>query len=470
VTGTHGRTVKTGMTESEKPSPVIWLRLRPRITLAKISTTLTLAALAGVMALSPLYFSARQQAQNEALDERPAPYEEPAQTAAAPEASPAARKSDSAVRVLQDTPAPAATAAASAPQPPAPAATAAAPETPPPALAAPAAPPPPAVTTASFSPLPPAVVQNAIPPAAYDKKHPIMARELFGKVSAPAPLAARAIGFYAKGCLAGAQALPVNGPAWQAMRLSRNRNWGHPSLVKFIEKFAADTKTLDGWPGLLVGDMSQPRGGPMTYGHASHQSGLDVDMWFKPMPDRELTKQERDDMPFETLVGENNEVDPQRWSPVYEKLLRRAVSYPGVDRVFVNPVIKKKLCQTSEKDRSYLHKIKPIWGHDAHFHIRLACPRGDAGCQNQPPLKDDEGCGKELDQWMKVLAKAAAAKKKAEQASAPAPVPATVAASAPAPKASDKNLPSRRKITLEQLPRECAAVLATAPVPQSSHP
>ncbi len=442
---------------------MIWLRLRPRITLAKISTALTVISLAGIMALSPFFLAARHQAQIEALDERPAPYEEPVQTAAAPEAAPAARKSDAAAP--KDTPAPAATVAAL--------------ETP--APAAPVAPPPPAVTTASFSPLPPAVVQYAIPPAAYDKKHPIMARELFGKVSAPAPLAARAIGFYAKGCLSGARALPVNGPAWQAMRLSRNRNWGHPSLVKFIEKFAADTKTLDGWPGLLVGDMSQPRGGPMTYGHASHQSGLDVDMWFKPMPDRELTRQERDDMPFETLVGENLEVDPQKWSALYEKLLRRAVSYPAVDRVFVNPVIKKKLCQTADKDRAYLHKIKPIWGHDAHFHIRLACPRSEAGCQNQPPLKGDDGCGKELEQWMKVLAKAAAAKKKA--APVPVPAPAQVAASAPAaapapasqasasapaPKASGKNLPSKRKITLEQLPRECAAVLAAAPPQQQN--
>ena len=57
------------------------------------------------------------------------------------------------------------------------------------------------------------------------------ARQLFGAAKTPAPLAARAIGFYAKGCLAGAAALPIDGPAWQAMRLSRNRNWGHPKLV-----------------------------------------------------------------------------------------------------------------------------------------------------------------------------------------------------------------------------------------------
>ncbi|MBP0651700.1 penicillin-insensitive murein endopeptidase, partial [Mycobacterium tuberculosis] len=61
------------------------------------------------------------------------------------------------------------------------------------------------------------------------------AKVLFGGMKAPASLAARSIGSYAKGCLAGAVALPVDGPDWQVMRLSRNRNWGHPALVAFLE-------------------------------------------------------------------------------------------------------------------------------------------------------------------------------------------------------------------------------------------
>ena len=39
----------------------------------------------------------------------------------------------------------------------------------------------------------------------------------------------RSIGYYTHGCLAGGVALPINGPTWQVMRLSRNRNWGHPA-------------------------------------------------------------------------------------------------------------------------------------------------------------------------------------------------------------------------------------------------
>src|SRR5258708_6804090 len=62
------------------------------------------------------------------------------------------------------------------------------------------------------------------------------AKELFGRKAAPAPMEARTIGFYSKGCLAGAKAMPINGKTWQVMRLSRNRNWGHPNLVQVLER------------------------------------------------------------------------------------------------------------------------------------------------------------------------------------------------------------------------------------------
>src|SRR5262249_26974645 len=124
-----------------------------------------------------------------------------------------------------------------------------------------------------------------------DPKTP--ARELFGRRATGAALEPRTIGFYSKGCLAGGVALPVNGPTWQVMRLSRNRNWGHPSLIAFLERLSEKGHKV-GWNGLLMGDMSQPRGGPMTNGHASHQVGLDADIWLTPMPDRELTRLERE--------------------------------------------------------------------------------------------------------------------------------------------------------------------------------
>jgi penicillin-insensitive murein endopeptidase len=267
------------------------------------------------------------------------------------------------------------------------------------------------------------------------------AKVLFGMAKEPAKMATRSIGFYAKGCLAGAKPLPVNGPAWQAMRLSRNRMWGHPSLVRYIERFAKDAKAKDGWPGLLVGDMSMPRGGPMPFGHASHQVGLDVDIWYKPMPERNLTAAERESMPMESFLIDPAHVNPNVWTPDFAKLLRRAVSYPEVARVFVNPAIKKWLCDNVKEDRRFLHKITPIMGHDDHFHVRLVCPWDNPGCRNQAAIPADEGCGKGLDNWIVKLAKAT--------------VPAT-----PKPAAASAR-PAKPKtgITLGQLPHECEAVL-----------
>ena len=171
------------------------------------------------------------------------------------------------------------------------------------------------------------------------------ANVLFGSVPGPAPLAARAIGSYARGCLAGGVSLPINGPDWQVMRLSRDRNWGHPRLLDFLERFANDARHLDHWPGLLVGDMSQPRGGPMVTGHTSHQIGLDVDIWLTPMPDRILTPQERENMTAVSMLKDPFTVDPDKWTPLHTKLIKRAASYPEVDRIFVHPAIKKVLCE-----------------------------------------------------------------------------------------------------------------------------
>jgi penicillin-insensitive murein endopeptidase len=286
---------------------------------------------------------------------------------------------------------------------------------------------------------------NLAKPPAIKKPPSPPARDLFGAAKEPANMATRSIGFYAKGCLAGAQPLPVDGPAWQAMRLSRNRMWGHPLLVAYIERFAKDAKEKDGWPGLLVGDMSMPRGGPMPFGHASHQVGLDVDIWYRPMPDRQLSQEEREKIPMESFLLDPAHVNPKMWSPDFAKLLRRAVSYPEVTRVFVNPAIKKWLCDNVKEDRAFLRKITPIMGHDDHFHVRLACPADNPGCQNQPALPVDEGCGKGLDKWVTDLAKPK--------------VPAGPPPAAPKPAVAQPKSNGRTPLTMAQLPPECAAVL-----------
>jgi penicillin-insensitive murein endopeptidase len=211
-----------------------------------------------------------------------------------------------------------------------------------------------------------------------------------------------AVGYYHKGCLSGGVELPVNGPNWQVMRLSRNRNWGHPTLIHFIEKFAAQASKTTGWNGILVGDLGQPRGGPTVSDHASHQTGLDVDIWFMPMPDRVLSKEERDTIPASNLVSADwKRLNPQTWTPEHVAFIKAAAQQPEVQRVLVNAAIKKELCRVeANRPHAWMAKVRPWYGHHDHIHVRLRCPDNSPQCQAQEPVAGGDGCGpKELDYW-----------------------------------------------------------------------
>jgi penicillin-insensitive murein endopeptidase len=231
------------------------------------------------------------------------------------------------------------------------------------------------------------------------------AKTLFGAATYPAPFSARAIGFYSRGCLAGAVALPIDGPGWQVMRLSRNRNWGHPRLIAYLEQLARDARAI-GWPGLLIGDLAQPRGGPMLTGHSSHQTGLDADIWLTPMPNRRLTGPERETMMAISMLRDPLNVDRNLWTPRHTRLIKRAASYPQVERMFIHPAIKQALCDQAGQDRTWLSKVRPWWGHYYHFHVRMACPPGSASCRGQPEVPPGDGCGAELDDWFQRLLQA----------------------------------------------------------------
>jgi penicillin-insensitive murein endopeptidase len=266
------------------------------------------------------------------------------------------------------------------------------------------------------------------------------AKELFSSVTSGAKMPPKPIGFYTAGCLAGGKALPVTGPAWQAMRLSRNRNWGHPMLIDYVERLGKEAKEEDGWPGLLVGDLSQPRGGPMITGHTSHQVGLDADIWLTPMPDRVLTPKEREEISAVSMLKDPFTVDPEIWTPAHTKLIKRASEDSQVARIFVHPAIKKKLCETVGDNRRWLAKVRPWWNHYYHFHIRLNCPPGLAGCRNQPPVGGDDGCGPEIANWMVKLRQSEVWK--AQERPKPGSEP-----------------PEKEPLTLSDLPEQCKSVL-----------
>ena len=277
-----------------------------------------------------------------------------------------------------------------------------------------------------------------LPPLANPNDPKIGAKELFARKLLPSTGPAHVIGSYVKGCIGGAEQMPLNGDNWQVMRLSRNRNWGHPDTIALIKRLAAKAHKDAGWPGILVGDIGQPRGGPALSGHASHQIGLDADIWLTPMPDHRLSREEREEMSAVMMVREDRlDIDPKVFTPAHVLVLRDAAQEPAVQRIFVNAAIKKALCREATGDRRWLAKIRPWFGHDYHFHIRLRCPPGSTECQGQHDQDGGEGCKpSDLAYWFK------------DSIIHPKPEP-------------EPKEPPKPKVgpTMAQLPKACRAVL-----------
>ncbi len=274
-----------------------------------------------------------------------------------------------------------------------------------------------------------ALVVAAIP----DRSIAEPAKRAFGAAAGPSAGAPSSFGGYAAGCVDGAVQLPETGDSWQAVRLSRNRNWGHPELIAFIERLGVAAREA-GWAGLLVGDLSQPRGGPMTSGHRSHQIGLDADIWMRPATRLNQSLGEREGLSTYSVVAGDRRGVNGMWTDGHARILKAAASDRAVARIFVNAAIKQHLCQTMPPtERDWLRKIRPWWKHDSHFHVRLSCPAGSEGCVDQAPPPPGDGCDETLAWWF------------SDEALNPPP---------PDPKA-----PPRRDLTLADLPPACRGVL-----------
>lgn len=271
------------------------------------------------------------------------------------------------------------------------------------------------------------------------------ANKLFGAADLPTSEKPMPYGSYAKGCADGLVALPETGPTWQAMRLSRNRNWGHPEMIDYLIDLS-QTATRLGWAGLYVGDISQPRGGPMTSGHSSHQIGLDADIWMLPPRRLDLSRQEREDISSIPVRSADQRSVTENWTASHAALMQAAASDPRVDRIFVAAAVKIEMCKTATRaDRKWLQKIRPIYGHDTHFHVRLKCPRGARHCETQTPTVSElsnggDGCDETLMWWV------------SEDYLNPKPDPNAE----PAPRQRGP-----RDYTLADLPRQCRNVLSS---------
>lgn len=261
-----------------------------------------------------------------------------------------------------------------------------------------------------------------------------VAKNLFGAISAGSQQTSEAHGGYARGCQAGSAQLAETGPTWQAMRLSRNRNWAQPETVDFVQDLSRFAATQPGWEGLYVGDMSQPRGGPMLTGHRSHQTGLDIDVWMLQPNRLNLTRQEREDLSSISMRRASGAYINDRWTPQHEAIMRQAASDPRVARIFVFPGAKVAMCNNATGDRSWLRKIRPWWGHHYHFHVRLNCPAGDRNCQDQAPPPAGDGCA-DADRWVRDIL------------------------NPPPPNPNATPTPPRGELTMASLPGQCLGVL-----------
>ncbi|WP_296761594.1 penicillin-insensitive murein endopeptidase [Sediminimonas sp.] len=262
----------------------------------------------------------------------------------------------------------------------------------------------------------------------------VPAKALFGKQSTGSEHTPAAYGGYAGGCVAGAVQLPETGPTWQAMRLSRNRNWAHPDTVDFVKMLSAKAARQPGWAGLYLGDMSQPRGGPMLSGHRSHQSGLDADIWMRPPTTLTLSRAERESISSISMRRARGAYVNDNWTGAHHQVIKAAAQDPRTARIFVFPGAKVRMCRDETGDRAWLRKIRPWWGHHYHFHVRLKCPEGARGCVNQQPPPPGDGCAA-AQQWVDNIL------------NPPPPDP-----DAPKPK-------PRKEKTLADLPGQCVGVL-----------
>ena len=201
------------------------------------------------------------------------------------------------------------------------------------------------------------------------------------------------IGGQASGCIAGAIELPAEGPGYSTIRASRSSFWGHPAVVGAVETLAVQAHDA-GLPALFVGDLSRPGGGPIPGGHASHQLGLDADIYLDVTAKPRLDASGRDQLePLSLVRPDQRDIDPARWMPGVTTLIRLATQLPGVDRVLVNAAIKQQMCRVATGDRAWLRLVRPWYGHAAHMHIHFRCPADQPDCRDgAPPPPPGDGC------------------------------------------------------------------------------
>ena len=143
------------------------------------------------------------------------------------------------------------------------------------------------------------------------------------------------------------------------MRTDQRRYFGHPDLVRFIQRLSYQANS-QGLGTVLIGDMGMPAGGRFNGGHASHQTGLDVDIFLQLPKTRWTQSQLPRPQALDLVSQDGKRVVPSPWKPEIFSLIRLAAKDNEVTRIFVNPAIKQQLCLDAGTDRDWLRKSAAV--------------------------------------------------------------------------------------------------------------
>ena len=167
-----------------------------------------------------------------------------------------------------------------------------------------------------------------------------------------------AVGSYGAGQLKDGVRLPAEGRTfftWDpVLRRSPNRawrRWGSDRLVRVVLRVARDFRAAHPRaPRMAIGDISRPHGGDFGprfgyIGHASHQNGLDVDVYYPRADGREVAPRGA------------SQIDRARSQALVNRFLAA-----GAEVIFVGP----NTGLTGPPDR-----VQALVHHDNHLHVRL---------------------------------------------------------------------------------------------------
>lgn len=210
------------------------------------------------------------------------------------------------------------------------------------------------------------------------------------------PSASESIGSYSKGTLRNADSVFSRSVNIHKLFLARKKFFTSDQMhevlrssADFLRQEFPDAEVLQ------VGDLSAINGGAAP-GHSSHQNGLDMDVVY-------LTHNKRLQSPQAAYWEEdfiiNNKVSENFHTERNFALFKDLVNSHPVQRIFVDALIKKHLCEYVVKkglndsaSQETLRRLRPLDLHRTHFHVRVRCPETDGKCTPQEEVPGGNGC------------------------------------------------------------------------------